>query len=64
MQEFQQRVVLEHDELTVRLTALSKFINQLPAFTQLPEDEQTRLRLQAGTMNKYAQILEQRIAHF
>lgn len=64
MKEHQQRVVAERDELKDRLTKLKDFIGNNPIFSDLPKDEQERLRAQSGAMALYASILDRRILSF
>lgn len=63
LQPHQQRVVVERDELSEKLTKLLAFF-QTPIFTRLPEAEQSRLQNQARFMDGYAAVLEERIAAF
>lgn len=61
----QQRVVNERDELVGRMAKLYGFINGGgPAFNQLDNAEQYRLRRQLGHMTSYAEVLDERIAAF
>lgn len=65
LQPHQQRVVNERDELVDRMAKLYGFINGGgPAFNQLDNAEQYRLRRQLGHMTSYAEVLDERIAAF
>jgi hypothetical protein len=55
--------VTEVRELREKLDKLNQFV-QTEMFNQLPEDEQARLQKQRGLMDEYAQVLDDRIAHF
>ena len=63
MQEFQERVVIEKNELDYKLNKLSDFImsDDLEA---LPNEEQARMAKQAIVMIKYSKILGERIDAF
>lgn len=77
MKPYQERVVAEKTEIEdnvnkakTRLGALLPFLGR-PAFQDLPEAEQARMRSQAAIMNTYiaageayVQVLEARIAAF
>jgi hypothetical protein len=64
MQPHQQRVVDEKTELDDKLVKLDAFIVGSEIFKDLPEDERTRLRKQAGFMKGYSDVLGDRIAAF
>jgi hypothetical protein len=63
LQPHQQRVVVEKEEVSTRLSALYTFF-QGPVFPTLSEAERSRLRNQARFMDGYAAVLEERIAAF
>jgi hypothetical protein len=65
LQPHQQRVVLEKQQLDLKIEALSSFIkldNRL--FSDLPIEECNRLTQQYEIMQQYSDILGQRIAAF
>ena len=59
----QQRVVVEHRELTEKVTKLAEF-TQGDVYAQLPSDEKARLARQLSFMRGYADTLSERIAAF
>lgn len=61
--DWQQRVVDEKDQLSVRIDALSDFMD-MDKFESLPFEEQNDLRLQREIMNEYYDILRRRIFRF
>ena len=63
MQPHQQRVVDEKSELDEKLSNLNKFFSN-SIFLGLNKDEQNRLKLQAIYMQKYLDILKERIENF
>ena len=63
MQDFQQRVVDEKNDLHEKIEKLSAFI-ETETFIKLPFDEQGRLKAQQTAMEKYREILLDRIANF
>jgi len=63
LQQHQQRVVDEKTELDTKLAKLLTFLDGA-IFKSLDPDEQGRLTIQAGVMDKYSEILGQRIAAF
>ncbi len=63
MQPHQERVVTEKKELDEKLEKLKTFLNG-KTFQTLPEDEQSRLRIQSNLMRQYSDILGERIAAF
>lgn len=63
MQAYQERVVIEKEELQDKLVKLLAFF-QTPTFSGLSETERSRLRNQARFMDGYAAVLEERIAAF
>ncbi len=62
LQPHEARVVTERDELTVKLRALTTFIDLNATFASLPKQEQDLLQRQEVVMRNYASILTQRIA--
>lgn len=63
MQDFQQRVVDEHDALADKIGKLSKFVEG-SVFKSLHVLEQDRMRVQLHHMDGYELALRQRIAAF
>jgi hypothetical protein len=63
-QPHQQRVVNEATDLKTKADTLVNFISVNPLFKTLKEDEQERLRKQAGLMFQYYEVLEERISNF
>lgn len=63
MNSFQDRVIIEKEELDDKLSKLSTFLSSV-VFASLPEAEQSRLRNQARFMDGYSAILAERIAAF
>lgn len=59
----EQRVIDEHRDLTEKLNKLRAFFDT-PVFNGLSEAEQMRLRAQAGFMEGYQDMLEERIDAF
>jgi hypothetical protein len=64
MQAFQQRVVDEKTELDKKLDNLTQFIKSSKTYLELPEPERARLLEQRLTMQRYSEILAERIAAF
>jgi hypothetical protein len=64
LQPHQQRVVTERDELSVKLNALTIFIDSNTTFATLPKREQELLQQQEALMANYVRVLDQRIALF
>lgn len=60
----QERVVVERDELSEKITKLSGFVNDNPVFTMLPSAEQDRLRRQFAIMRQHEDVLNERIVAF
>ena len=60
----EQRVIVEANELGVKVVALKTFIDSNPVFEKLEMDEKERLRLQYNLMKSYFEILEKRILNF
>jgi uncharacterized protein len=63
MQPHQERVVIERDELSERLSKLNVFISSA-IFNGLSEAERIRLAKQAVVMKDYFDILSERIQAF
>ena len=63
MEEYQQRVVVEHNELVEKLDKLGDFMDS-HKFQELNEIQQHLLMKQAKHMTKYANVLSLRISHF
>jgi len=63
MHPYQERVVHEKEELDEKLSKLRLFFTS-SIFSGLTEDEQERLRVQENAMDKYSQVLGERLAHF
>lgn len=59
----QQRVVLEHAELSAKLTKLDTFLGG-GTYASLPPAEQSRMMRQFLIMQLYDQVLAERIAAF
>jgi hypothetical protein len=62
MEDFQERVVVEHQELTEKIERLEKFLESHVYAVRLGELEKTLLRNQLSHMRSYADILARRIA--
>ena len=60
----EQRVIVEANELSVKVVALKTFIDSNPVFEKLEMDEKERLHLQYNLMKSYFEILEKRILNF
>jgi hypothetical protein len=63
MEDYQQRVIDEKTELDGKLQRLIKFLDT-EKFAKLDEDERARLTKQAKIMQRYFDVLIERIAHF
>jgi hypothetical protein len=63
VQPYQQRVVDEQIELAIKLSALSNFL-ETPMFNKLNEHEQNRMMRQCYDMQRYNNILINRIHEF
>jgi hypothetical protein len=64
MLPYQERVIVEKDDLKIKIIKLANFIDGLDGspFDTLPKDEQRRLYQQYGYMDNYFKCLEERIA--
>ena len=63
MQAFQERVVVEKNELDEKINKLSSFIES-DRWSSVAEDEKERMRKQLVAMGEYSNVLSQRIANF
>ena len=63
MPAYQERVVVEHNELVEKQNALNDFIVG-DNFTKVDSAERERLRLQYNIMTAYILVLKQRISNF
>lgn len=63
LDEWQQRVVQEHNELWDKYVKITRFIES-PSFDNIGAGEQQDLRAQRQTMQVYISILDSRIARF
>lgn len=59
--EHLERMKVEHQELKVKIEALSVFIHSNPIFKQLENLEQVRMIKQLGFMESYLEVLGTRI---
>lgn len=64
MQPHQQRVVDEKAELDEKIAKLRIFINENPAYLQLPQAEALLMHDQISAMARYSDVLGQRISIF
>jgi hypothetical protein len=62
-QPYQQRVIDEQVELDIKLSALSNFLDA-PMFDKLNQPEQNRMARQCYHMQRYNDILSDRIHEF
>jgi len=60
----EQRVVVEHEELSTKTLALSDFINDSEIFRNLNIPERDRLKRQYKAMCEYQDVLKERILNF
>ena len=63
MQEYQERVIVEKQELAKKVIALFNFLCG-EVINSLHPDEQVRLRQQYKYMTLYLDVLSERIANF
>jgi hypothetical protein len=63
MEPYQERVIVEHDELTEKYVKLTAFFTT-EAFGHLQDTERSFLRAQLGIMKAYLAILAERIKLF
>jgi hypothetical protein len=63
-QPYQQRVVVERNELDIKLTKLKAFLNKPMSYGDVPKAEIDRLILQSAYMQSYLDVLNERIAAF
>ena len=65
MKDWQKRLIVERDELAVRVDKLSEFVmEEGGVYDTLPREEQVILCAQLGYMGAYWEILEDRCAEF
>jgi hypothetical protein len=64
MQPHEERVVAEHEELSLRKERLHLFVTTNPIFSKLPEEERRLMFRQLTVMDEYEAILHQRIRNF
>ena len=64
MQPHEQRVLVEKEQLDERLRNLTRFIDKAPAFNELAPEDKTLLRQQQDLMERYSEVLGERIARF
>jgi hypothetical protein len=64
MSDFQDRVVVEKQELDGRIRRLTDFIANSTVYPTLSNEEQVRLNQQHQVMADYSKILGERIAAF
>ena len=64
MKPYQQRVVLERDELSEKIDKLRTFLDDQKSVQVVRADELDRLHRQHIVMRAYLAILNERIAHF
>lgn len=63
MLEYQQRVVIEREEIDTKLEKLLQFLNS-ETFNSLNEKDQELLKRQAIIMGDYSSVLAERISLF
>ena len=63
MEDYQQRVIVEKQELDVKILSLTEFMSKAE-FMAVDPSERVRLRMQMGAMTEYSSILGMRIAAF
>jgi uncharacterized protein YdcH (DUF465 family) len=64
MKAYQKRVVEEKNQLDDKIAKLTNFINTSEDYMELSSIEQERLREQLTVMQRYAEILSERIKYF
>ena len=64
MADWQDRVIAERTELSVKLTALAALISRRDQFEALADKDKRLLRDQRSAMLEYIEILDARIARF
>lgn len=64
MELYQQRVIMEEEELSTKVLALRTFILGNPRFQTVAAQEKARLAAQLSAMQQYQAILRERIFHF
>ena len=60
----EQRVIVEANELGIKIIALDSFIETNPFFSKINLHEQIRMGEQVFVMKQYFEILKQRIYNF
>lgn len=63
MNNFQNEVIEERDDLSVKLGNLCSFLENSEIFDELDDDEKERLTAQREIMSEYLDILEERISY-
>ena len=63
MKPYQLRVVIEKAKLDYKIALLTEFIDSVP-FDRIRHDEQGRMIAQFDVMEKYSEILKDRIINF
>ena len=64
MEDWQRRVIEEHEELLGKLVKLASFISGDSSFTALEAYQQVLLRRQRSAMIEYEDVLAERIKDF
>lgn len=66
LEDYQKRVVVERDELQLKVLALQKFVETNPQMEDelFPRPERRDLNQQLSIMREYLEILNQRINRF
>lgn len=64
MNAWQKRVVKEKADLDNNIVKLKNFIEGSQDYPDLPSDEHQRLNEQLSVMERYSEILDERIKHF
>jgi hypothetical protein len=64
MQEFQERVIEERNDLVEKLNKLQEFLGNPEAVSNLIPGEEARLHCQADIMERYIEVLDERIQYF
>lgn len=64
MEDYQVRVVVERNDLKVKLQHLEAFLERKDAMRVVGQEEYARLSLQRSIMMEYVDVLEDRIDHF
>lgn len=64
MQDFQQRVIDEKGELDIKIQKLKKFLKDSDGNRVVTNDEYSRLLRQLNVMERYSDVLSERIENF